>query len=392
MINYLQDLSKEVNILGEYPSIVNHNNKAVRSEFGHWFDERNNEYIRNMNSPNGYAKAHWGEFVNLKCKSLSIIDTSITFSADYFNELFSELSSHNTLGNRFFYQMKDTLESEGFASQTDYYTHDDMTIMSNCSQEYKESHQAHFNTSNQMVSGFSLRTELNAIEADVSLLMRNLTVKDVSGNNAADRKYDGSESTDASTSSSSEDASVYGEGLFGSYSDLMKTRSLSAEGSSELPMVQGGLDEDFVNVQMYGEIEESLSYPEELYKAPASVIKERIEDKRDYKDIRDKKTEYKYVTVEEDAKYVKLDNSGIYVLRTDNVKPGQVLGVLMRVTSEKTKPVRILLNEKEVLTVQYRDLRLTRIWLICRHGADEKSNGTWDVYNYSGKCSIVANE
>ena len=366
MINFLKDLSKEVNILGEYPSIVNHNNTAVRKEFAHWFNERENEYIRNMNSPTGYAKAHWGEFVNLKCKSLSIIDTSITFSADYFNELFSELSSHNTLGNRFYYQLKNTLDTTGFPRMTDFYVHDDMLIMSNAPQEWKESHASQFNTTNQMVGGYSLRTELNSIEADVSLLMANLTVKDVSGNNAGDKKGDG-------------DSSLYGassrNGLFGSFSDLMN-RSIGETTDT-------GTDEDFVNV-LSDSTTSYTEYPDNLYTAPARTIKSALNAKSDYSDIRSGMTGVRYVDVTDDTAWVKLQSGAVYRLRA-NVSSGRIIGII---PCKGDGDLRVILNPQETMYIPNSNLRTSRVRLVCTKPADDKQGGEWDIYSFSGYVDI----
>ena len=71
MINYLQNISGKTPV-SMLPEIINHNNKAIESEFNWIYDTSTNRLTKSVYAPTGSVKAHFGEFVNLAAEYITI--------------------------------------------------------------------------------------------------------------------------------------------------------------------------------------------------------------------------------------------------------------------------------------------------------------------------------
>ena len=95
MLNYLQDASIKT-MIGQLPSIINHNNRAIENEFSEIYDTSINKVIKSVYAPSGTVKAHKGEFVNLHVDYLtvnsidSLVNSLQTAKHNYFKNRFTE--------------------------------------------------------------------------------------------------------------------------------------------------------------------------------------------------------------------------------------------------------------------------------------------------------------
>lgn len=97
MLNYFMDCSKNTPI-GQLPTIINHNNAAVKDEFEWIFDSSANRLIRSVYAPTGSVKAYFGEFTNLSVEYLTV--KNIESIKNSIKDTIKN-SSHNDFGGRF---------------------------------------------------------------------------------------------------------------------------------------------------------------------------------------------------------------------------------------------------------------------------------------------------
>ena len=78
MKGHLRDIHVD-NPIGLLPNIINTNNQVITAEFDNIFDASNNVLTKSLDASGGFARAHWGYFVNLDVNRLNVKDVSASF-------------------------------------------------------------------------------------------------------------------------------------------------------------------------------------------------------------------------------------------------------------------------------------------------------------------------
>lgn len=102
MFGKYQQVKGDTNI-GTLPDIINSNNSVTKTEFEYIYDSSNDYLKQSLVADNGKVKAHWGEFVNLKCSHLQVDDlitsTGTTVSGFGGTSSSGGTDKHNKLDN-----------------------------------------------------------------------------------------------------------------------------------------------------------------------------------------------------------------------------------------------------------------------------------------------------
>lgn len=164
MFHELISINSETNVTN-LPDVFNSNNQAITDEFNYIYDSSNNYLRQSLVSEKGKVYAHWGRFVNLRCKNL-IVEDGING-----NNLFdSSVIAHDTLSDRFSWDLQTppSLEVEDLTK----FAHDSNMIVTWADED------SPITIGNvTYTSPITLRQELNGIEKLVGDLAKNISIK-----------------------------------------------------------------------------------------------------------------------------------------------------------------------------------------------------------------------
>lgn len=161
-------------LIGDLPGVINFNNNVAKKEFEYMFDSSSNVLTRSLVAEDGRVKAHWGDFINLKCQDM-VIDGTISGNAitELIEGGLQTNISHRNLKNRFSWDPNNYPTDSSLGT----YSHDTEMIVTDFSNKEKNVGQYSF-TNRATVP---LREELDAVEDIVNDLIKNISVKESEG-------------------------------------------------------------------------------------------------------------------------------------------------------------------------------------------------------------------
>lgn len=158
-------------LIGDLPTVINYNNEVTRKEFDNIFDSSNNFLKKSLVANDGRVKAHWGDFINLKCEDLVVNNTISGKGIE--NLIDSKLGSsmsHKSLKHRFSWDPNTNPTDSSLIS----FAHDTKMIVTDFSSTEKNIGEFSFTNRDTV----SLREELDTLEDVVNLVLKNITFKE----------------------------------------------------------------------------------------------------------------------------------------------------------------------------------------------------------------------
>lgn len=158
-------------LIGDLPTVINYNNEVSRKEFDNIFDSSNNFLKKSLVANDGRVKAHWGDFINLKCEDLVVNNTISGKGIE--NLIDSKLGSsmsHKNLKHRFSWDPNTNPTDSSLIS----FAHDTKMIVTDFSSTEKNIGEFSFTNRDTV----SLREELDTLEDVVNLVLKNITFKE----------------------------------------------------------------------------------------------------------------------------------------------------------------------------------------------------------------------
>lgn len=158
-------------LIGDLPTVINYNNEVTRKEFDNIFDSSNNFLKKSLVANDGRVKAHWGDFINLKCEDLVVNNTISGKGIE--NLIDSKLGSsmsHKNLKHRFSWDPNTNPTDSSLIS----FAHDTKMIVTDFSSTEKNIGEFSFTNRDTV----SLREELDTLEDVVNLVLKNITFKE----------------------------------------------------------------------------------------------------------------------------------------------------------------------------------------------------------------------
>lgn len=356
MKGHLRDIHVD-NPIGLLPNIINTNNQVITAEFDNIFDASNNVLTKSLDASGGFARAHWGYFVNLDVNRLNVKDVSASFGNILKNV------DHNSLGKRYFDEF---LPEERLAD--DYYAHDI-----------------------NMIKG--LPKALAIMNASIATLWKSLSIKKPNGGQYNDALT--GTVLDASVKYSGPDWETDPENP--EYIYPVDDLSTAQEISETLYSAPGGaqtqsayvfrktIDNEYVNVFHSDVIK--YTYPKNYYGLSWKSLEGRVSVNSDLYDIKNGKY-YNYVQVVTDI--VKIDNSAPFSLSMSNV--GAVITVILEKSKKADEAdndfvIKLSTKPYEHVYIKAADARMTKIKLICV-GITDDYGPQFDIYEYSGNIEV----
>jgi len=158
-------------LIGDLPTVINHNNEVSEKEFDNIFDSSNNYLRKSLVANDGRVKTHWGEFINLKCEDL-VVNNTISGKGieDLIDSKLGSSMSHKILKHRFSWDPNNTPVDASLIS----YAHDTRMIVTDFSSVEKTIGEYTFTNRDTV----SLREELDTIEDVINLTLKNISLKD----------------------------------------------------------------------------------------------------------------------------------------------------------------------------------------------------------------------
>ena len=158
-------------LIGDLPTVINYNNEVSRKEFDNIFDSSSNYLKKSLVVNNGQVKAHWGDFINLKCEDL-VVNNTISGKGieNLIDSKLGSTMSHKILKHRFSW---DPNNAPGDSSLITF-AHDTRMIVTDFSSTEKTIGEYSFTNRDTV----SLREELDVIEDVINLTLKNISIKD----------------------------------------------------------------------------------------------------------------------------------------------------------------------------------------------------------------------
>jgi len=158
-------------LIGDLPTVINYNNEVSTKEFDNIFDSSSNFLKKSLVCNNGRVKAHWGEFINLKCDDL-VVNNSVSGKGieDLIDSKLGSSMSHKILKHRFSWDPNNNPTDSSLIS----YAHDTKMIVTDFSSVEKTIGEYSFTNRDTV----SLREELDVIEDVINLTLKNISIKD----------------------------------------------------------------------------------------------------------------------------------------------------------------------------------------------------------------------
>lgn len=158
-------------LIGDLPTVINHNNEVSRKEFDNIFDSSSNWLKKSLVANDGRVKTHWGEFINLKCEDL-VVNNSVSGKGieDLIDSKLGSSMSHKNLKHRFSWDPNNSPADSSLIT----FAHDTKMIVTDFSSVEKNIGEYAFTNRDTV----SLREELDTIEEVINLLLRNISLKE----------------------------------------------------------------------------------------------------------------------------------------------------------------------------------------------------------------------
>lgn len=367
MIGKLREISKNT-LFGVLPNVINTNNKIIEEEFDNIYDSEQNVLKKSVYVPNGNVTAHWGKFVNLQVRTITIEDTD-SLSGIIVNV------PHNQTKTRFY---KDFVNSDTPFDPEKDSAHDIDMI-------------------------YGLRELLNKMSSDIKKLWVRVSLK-------SNPPFDGSSIDWGYEIPDDGNDDIQLLGSFGTPSGMIVPNSngtLFANSSSD-PLIIGGetdnthsdprlsgsvptrqlykYDENIANV--IREDVQFYNYPNEYYALPLSDIKDNLEMETDGVDI---VSGQKYGYIYAYTPYIKITNRLPFAIHANRV--GQQVTLLFESDKNNNDMFKVKLASARIaskyknLIVRNEDRNYTRVTLVCIN-IDPELGTEWYLLNYSGKINL----